>query len=93
MVADFCKLVIGLAVVATWLVTLDALAANLSVLRVWKKLTLAGDIVQIIAVSELPPRLFCKILVSFESLYGICWREFSANLLMTWESVKRDLFI
>ena len=67
--------------------------ANLRVLSVWKKLILAGDIVQMIAVRELPPIEFYSIRVIFESLYGM-WDDFpSANLLMTCERTKRDLLM
>lgn len=44
----------------------------LKVLKVSSKLLLAGLIHAIIQVNEFPPRESYRILVSLESLYGIC---------------------
>ena len=73
--------------------TVDALLANLRVDNVWKKLILAGDTVQIIEVSEFPPRAFCRILVSFESLYGICYFVLEESFEITLDRMNSDLFI
>lgn len=54
------------------LVTSFALVANARVLRDCSTWLWAGLIVQIIAVLAFPPNECCRILVSFESLYGIC---------------------
>ena len=49
------------------ILTAEARVANLRVLMVWKKFMLAGDIVQMIAVSELPPSEFWRMRVSLLS--------------------------
>jgi hypothetical protein len=48
-----------------------ALLAYFNVFEVSSKLVAEGEIFAIITVLELPPRESFKILVSFESLYGI----------------------
>ena len=54
----------------------------------------AGDMHASIVVRELPPNEFYKILVSFESLYGM-WSCFSfdVNADITYPKAKRLLFI
>lgn len=74
-----------------------ALEAYLSVLKVYSKLSSAGDMAHIIAVRELPPNAFLKIKVSFESRYGTnCFYIFdalSANISMTLPKVDKDWLI
>ena len=54
------------------LTTSLALVANARVLRDCSAWLWAGLMVQIIAVLAFPPNECCKILVSLESLYGMC---------------------
>jgi hypothetical protein len=49
-----------------------ALVANLSVDKDSPNASCDGEIIAIIVVLQLPPRLSSSSLVSFESLYGIC---------------------
>ena len=71
-----------------------ALDAYLSVLRVSYKLSSAGDMAQIMAVLEFPPKAFLKINVSLESLYGTnclsTFDELSARIYMTLPNVDKD---
>lgn len=67
--------------------------ANRRVDSVWLKLHTAGDTQQIIDVKELPPSAYCRILVSFESRYGMCCFFPSASLLMQFAKLKRLLLI
>ena len=50
-----------------------------------------GETIAIIVVLQFPPRLSSNILVSLESLYGICGRDFkSVNAAMTLPNALND---
>ena len=76
-------------ILASFLIFL-ALVANLRVDWVSPKASEEGEIIAIIVVLQLPPRLSSRILVSFESLYGICDLDFlSVKAAMTFPSALR----
>lgn len=72
---------------------LFALYPNLNVLSVY--LSLYEHIEQHITnvVLLLPPKDYCNILVSFESLYGTCYFFYDVNALMTLPSALSDLLM
>ena len=71
-----------------------ARVANLRVLKLSLKASLEGEIIAIMVVLQLPPRLSSKIRVTLESLYGMWERPLGAvSAVMTLPSVERDLLI
>ena len=70
-----------------------ARAPNLSVLSVSASLNGWGEQVMIRSVFELPPSDSDSILVSFDSLYGICYTFLSVRATMTLPSVVKLLLI
>ena len=72
---------------------LFALYPNLNVLNV--SLSLYEHIEQHITnvVLLLPPNDYCNILVSFESLYGICYFFYAVNAFITLPNALNDLFM
>jgi hypothetical protein len=50
-----------------------------------------GEIIAIMVVLQLPPRLSSRILVNFESLYGMCYLFFtSVKAAITFMRHERD---
>jgi len=68
-----------------------ALVANFNVDYDSPKASDDGETIAIIVVLQLPPRLSSKILVSLESLYGICGLDFkSVNAAITFPKALND---
>lgn len=68
-----------------------ALVANFKVDYDSPKASAEGETIAIIVVLQLPPKLSSKILVNFESLYGICGLAFkSVNAAITFPSALSD---